>query len=285
MTLAPSAPVTTAPAGPSPVRVMVVDDSAVIRGLITRALETDPGVQVVATVGNGQLAIGQLGRSDVDVIVLDIEMPVMDGLTALPKLLEVAPDVKIIMASTLTQRNAQVSLEAMQKGAGGLHPEADLHQCHSRIRGIQARPYRKGKGAGARTARQARPQPRRRHSGRQAAAHCHDARGDGGGCRRAARFSAFAHGADLAAPGLAYDPAGRRHRQFHGRATGVVHAARRLAGQHAPADLHHAAYARDFHDDPCRTHHAHGQAALRRGRGRAGNRSRAGSIWRPATII
>ncbi|MBL8831878.1 MAG: chemotaxis response regulator protein-glutamate methylesterase [Rhodospirillales bacterium] len=102
---------------------MVVDDSAVIRGLITRALEADPGVQVVATVGNGQLAIGQLGRSDVDVIVLDIEMPVMDGLTALPKLLEAAPDVKIIMASTLTQRNAQVSIEAMQKGAADYIPK------------------------------------------------------------------------------------------------------------------------------------------------------------------
>ncbi|MBI1244204.1 MAG: chemotaxis-specific protein-glutamate methyltransferase CheB [Alphaproteobacteria bacterium] len=102
---------------------MVVDDSAVIRGLITRALENDPSIQVVATVGNGQLAIGQLGRTDVDVIVLDIEMPVMDGLTALPKLLEAAPDVKIIMASTLTQRNAQVSLEALQKGAADYIPK------------------------------------------------------------------------------------------------------------------------------------------------------------------
>ena len=108
---------------PSQVRVMVVDDSAVIRGLITRALEADPGVQVVATVGNGQLAVGQLGRTDVDVIVLDIEMPVMDGLTAIPKLLEVAPDVKIIMASTLTQRNAQSSIEAMNKGAADYIPK------------------------------------------------------------------------------------------------------------------------------------------------------------------
>jgi len=123
MTLAPTEPVTAGATGPSAVRVMVVDDSAVIRGLITRALEADPGVQVVATVGNGQLAIGQLGRSDVDVIVLDIEMPVMDGLTALPKLLEAAPDVKIIMASTLTQRNAQVSIEAMQKGAADYIPK------------------------------------------------------------------------------------------------------------------------------------------------------------------
>jgi two-component system, chemotaxis family, protein-glutamate methylesterase/glutaminase len=109
--------------GPSAVRVMVVDDSAVIRGLITRALETDPGVQVVATVGNGQLAILQLARTDVDVIVLDIEMPVMDGITALPELLKTAPDVKIVMASTLTQRNAQVSIEAMQKGASDYIPK------------------------------------------------------------------------------------------------------------------------------------------------------------------
>jgi two-component system, chemotaxis family, protein-glutamate methylesterase/glutaminase len=109
--------------GPTPVRVMVVDDSAVIRGLITRALETDPGVQVVATVGNGQLAISQLGRTDVDVIVLDIEMPVMDGITALPELLKTAPDVKIVMASTLTQRNAQISIEAMQKGASDYIPK------------------------------------------------------------------------------------------------------------------------------------------------------------------
>jgi two-component system chemotaxis response regulator CheB len=109
--------------GPSPVRVMVVDDSAVIRGLITRALETDPGVQVVATVGNGQLAISQLARTDVDVIVLDIEMPVMDGITALPELLKTSPDVKIVMASTLTQRNAQISIEAMQKGASDYIPK------------------------------------------------------------------------------------------------------------------------------------------------------------------
>jgi two-component system chemotaxis response regulator CheB len=108
---------------PSPVRVMVVDDSAVIRGLITRALETDPGVQVVATVGNGQLAVSQLARTDVDVIVLDIEMPVMDGITALPELLKASPDVKIVMASTLTQRNAQVSIEAMQKGASDYIPK------------------------------------------------------------------------------------------------------------------------------------------------------------------
>ena len=102
---------------------MVVDDSAVVRGLITRMLESDPGIRVVSSVGNGELAVRSLAREDVDVIVLDIEMPVMDGLTALPKLLEVDPGIKIIMASTLTVRNAEVSLQALQAGAADYIPK------------------------------------------------------------------------------------------------------------------------------------------------------------------
>jgi two-component system chemotaxis response regulator CheB len=100
-----------------PIRVLVVDDSAVIRGLITRLLESDPELAVVGSVGNGQMAIGTCSRTSVDVVVLDIEMPVMDGLTALPQILAAAPDVKVIMASTLTTRNAQISLKALQAGA------------------------------------------------------------------------------------------------------------------------------------------------------------------------
>jgi two-component system, chemotaxis family, protein-glutamate methylesterase/glutaminase len=101
----------------NPIRVMVVDDSAVIRGLLTRTLEADPDIAVVASVGNGQMAISAIGRADTDVVVLDIEMPVMDGLTALPKLLAASPDVKVIVASTLTQKNAQISLKALSVGA------------------------------------------------------------------------------------------------------------------------------------------------------------------------
>ena len=106
-----------------PYRVMVVDDSAVIRGLLTRALEGDPEIRVVASVGDGQMAINSLQRNAVDVIVLDVEMPVMDGLTAIPKLLAVCPSVKIIMASTLTMRNADISLRAMQAGAADYIPK------------------------------------------------------------------------------------------------------------------------------------------------------------------
>lgn len=100
-----------------PVRAMVVDDSAVIRGFLTKFLESDPEIKVVSTASNGELAVASLKRSPVDVIILDIEMPVMNGLEALPKLLAVDPDVQIIMASTLTTEGAAVTMQALQKGA------------------------------------------------------------------------------------------------------------------------------------------------------------------------
>lgn len=106
-----------------PYRVMVVDDSAVIRGLLTRALEKDSLIKVVASVGNGEAAIKALGRHDIEVIILDIEMPVMDGLTALPQLLATQPGVQVIMASTLTRKNAEVSLRALQAGAADYMPK------------------------------------------------------------------------------------------------------------------------------------------------------------------
>ena len=100
-----------------PYLVMVVDDSAVVRGLESRMLEEDPEIKVVASVGNGQAAVQALDRIEVEVIVLDIEMPVMDGLTALPKLIEKNPEVRVLMSSTLTQKNAEISMKAMELGA------------------------------------------------------------------------------------------------------------------------------------------------------------------------
>jgi two-component system chemotaxis response regulator CheB len=104
-------------------RVMIVDDSAFIRGAISRALEGDPALIIAASVSNGDMAIKALTRNPVDVIVLDIEMPVMDGLTALPKLKEIDPAVQVIMASTLTQKNAEISLRAMSLGATDYIPK------------------------------------------------------------------------------------------------------------------------------------------------------------------
>jgi len=107
----------------SPYRVMVVDDSIVIRGLLTKILEKGGDIAVVASVANGELALKAIGRHDVEIIVLDIEMPVMDGMTALPLLLKQDPKLQIIMASTLTLKNAEVSLRALSSGAADYIPK------------------------------------------------------------------------------------------------------------------------------------------------------------------
>jgi two-component system chemotaxis response regulator CheB len=102
---------------------MICDDSAVIRGAVARILESDPEIVVVAKVENGKLAVDQLRAAQVDVVVLDIEMPVMDGLTALPQLLRADPGVRVIMASTLTTRGAEVALRALRLGASDYVPK------------------------------------------------------------------------------------------------------------------------------------------------------------------
>lgn len=124
MTLAPAPGLATRAGVPPPrVRVMLVDDSAVIRGLLNRMLSADPLIEVVTSASNGQQAVQQIERFDVDVVILDIEMPVMDGLTALPKLLASKPNVAVIIASTLSQRGAEVSLKAMSLGAADYIPK------------------------------------------------------------------------------------------------------------------------------------------------------------------
>lgn len=114
---------TTAPAPSEPYRVMVVDDSAVIRGLISRWLELDKSISVVASASNGALALTQAARTKPEIVVLDIEMPEMDGMTALPRLIQIDPDIKVIMASTLTSRNAEISLQALSQGAADYIPK------------------------------------------------------------------------------------------------------------------------------------------------------------------
>ena len=104
-------------------RVMICDDSLVIRGAIARILDADPGIEVVAKVSNGRAAIEEIGRNQVDVIVLDIEMPIMDGMSALPLLLRADPAVRIIMASTLTTRGADIALRALRLGAADYVPK------------------------------------------------------------------------------------------------------------------------------------------------------------------
>jgi len=104
-------------------RVIVCDDSLTIRGAIARMLEADPGIRVVARVSNGQAALDEVKRTPADVLVLDIEMPVMDGMTALPLLLRADPALRVIMASTLTTRGADIAMRALRLGAADYVPK------------------------------------------------------------------------------------------------------------------------------------------------------------------
>ena len=106
-----------------PIRVLVCDDSAVIRGLLARLLDADPAITVVGTASNGRDVLGLQAREKPDVVVLDIEMPVMDGLAALPALLKADPGVQVVMASTLTTRGADVTMKALRLGAADYVPK------------------------------------------------------------------------------------------------------------------------------------------------------------------
>ena len=111
------------PSSDEKIRVMLVDDSAVVRGLITRWLGTEKDIEIVAQSRNGLQAIKDAQQYKPQVIVLDIEMPEMDGLEALPTLLKSSPHVRVLIASSLSQRNAKISLTALSKGAHDYVPK------------------------------------------------------------------------------------------------------------------------------------------------------------------
>jgi len=105
--------------------VMVVDDSVVIRGLISRWIAAEPDMVVAASLRTGLDAVNQLERVNPDVAVLDIEMPELDGISALPQLLAKKRNLIIIMASTLTRRNAEISFKALSLGASDYIPKPE----------------------------------------------------------------------------------------------------------------------------------------------------------------
>ena len=99
------------------IRVLVVDDSVVIRRLVTHALEQDPALEVVGAASNGAIALQRIPQMSPDVLTLDIEMPEMNGLEMLRRVRREYPHLRVIMFSTLTERGAAVTLEALTQGA------------------------------------------------------------------------------------------------------------------------------------------------------------------------
>jgi len=101
----------------SRIRVLVVDDSVVVRRLVTDILSSDPRIEVVGTAANGKVALAKIPQVNPDLVTLDVEMPVMDGLTTLRELRKDYPKLPVIMFSTLTDRGASVTLDALERGA------------------------------------------------------------------------------------------------------------------------------------------------------------------------
>ena len=143
------------------VRVVVVDDSAIVRKLLVDGLKNDPGIEVVGTAADPYQARDLIVRVEPDVITLDIEMPRMDGLSFLRKLMEHRP-MPVIIISSLTQRGSATAIEALRAGAidvipkpGGPYSIGEITETlRGKILGI-----REWKPRTARTAHESVPRP------------------------------------------------------------------------------------------------------------------------------
>jgi two-component system chemotaxis response regulator CheB len=109
--------------GEEPVRVMLCDDSATVRTALARVLEAEGSIRVVARVGDGRQAVEACAAARPQVVLLDLEMPVMDGMTALPLLLRQQPRPAVIVASALTQKGAAITMAALRAGASDYIPK------------------------------------------------------------------------------------------------------------------------------------------------------------------
>jgi two-component system chemotaxis response regulator CheB len=98
-------------------RILIVDDSAVMRSLLRSVVCSDPGLEVAATAVDGESALKTIETARPDLILLDVEMPVMDGLVTLKQLRSRGCRMPVIMCSSLTQRGAKVTIEALAGGA------------------------------------------------------------------------------------------------------------------------------------------------------------------------
>src|SRR5215218_3674557 len=117
------------PATPSPahgeIRVLVVDDAIVVRSLLSRWIGEVPGLRLVGALRDGQEAVDQIDHLKPDVVVLDVEMPHLDGISTLPLLLEKKRDLVVIMASALTRDHAETTLKALSLGAADYVPKPE----------------------------------------------------------------------------------------------------------------------------------------------------------------
>ena len=206
-------------------RVLVVDDSVVVRRLVSKALEAEGEVEVVGVAADGAIALVNIERLHPDVVILDVAMPVMDGLAALAEIRQRWPGLPVIMFSTLTTRGAEVTLDALALGASDyvLKPSStDAGSAMAEIRDAAAPADRRAPSPGA----------------------------GGAGADDAGRRTAAApvgHGAP--AGGTARADRRDRDRGVDRRADRAGRADPVAAGRSAGADRDRAAHAADVHPD------------------------------------
>ncbi|MBC7975995.1 MAG: response regulator, partial [Myxococcales bacterium] len=100
-----------------PIRILIVDDSVVIRKLLTATLSEVPGLEIVATAALGKIALAKIAECNPDIVILDVEMPEMDGIETLQHIRKLAPRLPVIMFSTKTDHGAAATIEALTSGA------------------------------------------------------------------------------------------------------------------------------------------------------------------------
>ncbi|WP_019626159.1 chemotaxis response regulator protein-glutamate methylesterase [Thioalkalivibrio sp. ALJT] len=166
-----------------PIKVLIVDDSGFFRRRIAEILDADPGIEVVGAAENGEQAIEKVRELDPDVVTMDIEMPVMDGITAVRRIMAESPR-PVLMFSSLTTEGAQATLDALEAGAVDFLPKrfSDMANDEGSARLLLRRRVRSLSRSRARSAsvlggsapaREARPSARREEADRQAAAETH----------------------------------------------------------------------------------------------------------------
>src|SRR5262245_1055142 len=101
----------------SKIRVLIIDDAVVVRRMVSDVLSGDPEIEVVGTAANGRIGLAKIPQVNPDLITLDVEMPEMDGLQMLAAVRKTYPRLPVIMFSTLTQRGAVATFDALAMGA------------------------------------------------------------------------------------------------------------------------------------------------------------------------